>query len=197
LQSAGGREALLERVLIPLFREFRAHPALFAWEIVNEPEWAIPEFQRSMKAGLRLADGRAYFAEIAQAIHEESGGIAATLGSARLQWLRAWSEIGLDLLQAHYYPQLESDQPLSFAEQLATMADLSHELWLGELPACDPQVPAYSLDLALTACRDAGLAGGGVWRWRPPEPGSPDKAFGSIQPETLSAWLSRSSKLRV
>ncbi|HKF25682.1 MAG TPA: hypothetical protein VKB24_06885, partial [Candidatus Acidoferrum sp.] len=43
LQFAGGREALLARVLIPLFREFRGHPALFAWEIVNEPEWAIPE----------------------------------------------------------------------------------------------------------------------------------------------------------
>ena len=197
LQFAGGREALLERVLIPLFREFRGHPALFAWEIVNEPEWAIPEFQRSRKAGLRLADGRAYFAEIAQAIHEESGGVAATLGSARLEWLRAWSEIGLDLWQAHYYPRLESDQPLSLAEQLATLAYASHQLWLGELPGRDPSVPAYYLDRALTACRDAGLAGAGIWRWRPPEPGGPDEAFGSIQAETLSAWLSRSLELRV
>ena len=197
LQFAGGREALLEQVLIPLFREFRAHPALFAWEIVNEPEWAIPEFQRSPKAGLRLADGRAFFAEIAQAIREESGGVAATLGSARLQWVRAWSEIGLNLFEAHYYPQLESDQPLSLGEQLAALPGLSHQLWLGELPACDPSAPAYSLEAALTACRDRGLLGGGIWRWRPPEPGGPDAAFGSIQPETLSAWLSRSSELRV
>ncbi|HZV60628.1 MAG TPA: hypothetical protein VFF42_09815, partial [Candidatus Eremiobacteraceae bacterium] len=44
LQFAAGREAFLANILIPLFREFRAHPALFAWEIANEPEWAIHEF---------------------------------------------------------------------------------------------------------------------------------------------------------
>jgi hypothetical protein len=197
LQFAGGREALLERVLVPLFREFRSHPALFAWEIANEPEWAIPEFRRSGKAGLRLADARAYFAEIAQAIHEESGGVPATLGSARLEWTRAWSEIGLDLLEAHYYPQLESDQPLSLAEQLAELARFSRRLWLGELPARDPSAPAYSLEAALTACRQAGLAGAGIWRWRSPEPGGPDAVFGSVEPETLSAWLARTSEFRV
>src|SRR5262245_44111930 len=122
LQFAGGREALLERVLIPLFREFRGHPALFVWEIVTEPDWAIPEFQRSSRATLRFAEAHAFFAEIAQAIHEESGGVPATLGSARLQWLRAWSEIGLDLLQAHYYPQLEKDLNLSLGAQLAKLS---------------------------------------------------------------------------
>jgi hypothetical protein len=81
LQFAGGREALLQRVLIPLFREFRSHPALLAWEVANEPEWAIPEFQRSRRAALPFAGARAFFAEIAQAIHEESGGVLTTLRS--------------------------------------------------------------------------------------------------------------------
>jgi hypothetical protein len=197
LQFAGGREALLQRVLIPLFREFRSHPALLAWEVVNEPEWAIPEFQRSPKAALPFAGARAFFAEIAQAIHEESGGVLTTLGSARLQWFRAWNEIGLDMVQAHYYPQLERDQPLSLSAQLAGLENLPQPLWLGELPANDPATPAYSLHAALTACRQAGLAGAGVWRWRPPEPGSSDVAFGSVQAETLSAWLSQSSEFRV
>ena len=197
LQFAGGREALLQRVLIPLFREFRGHPALFVWEIVNEPEWAIPEFQRSPQATLPFADAHAFFEEIGQAIHEESGGIPVTLGSARLQWLRAWSEIGLDLLQAHYYPQLEKDQNLSLAAQLAGLTDLAQPLWIGELPARDLSVPNYSLETALTACREAGLTGAGIWRWRPPEPAGADVAFGSVQPETLSAWLSRSTEFRV
>jgi hypothetical protein len=195
LQFSGGREALLQCILIPLFREFRGHPALFAWEIVNEPEWAIPEFQRSPQAALSFADAHAFFEEVTQAIHEESGGVPATLGAARLQWLRAWSEIGLDLMQAHYYPQLEKDQPLSVAAQVA--ADLSEPLWLGELPAHDPLTPNYSLETALTTCRAAGLAGAGIWRWRPPDPTGSDVAFGSVQPETLSAWLSQSSQSRV
>jgi hypothetical protein len=197
LQFAGGREALLQRILIPLFREFRAHPGLFAWEIVNEPEWAIPEFQPSPRATLPFAEAHAFFAEIAQAIREEIGGVPATLGSARLQWVRAWSEIGLDLLQAHYYPQLERDQSRSLSQQLAGLATLEQPLWLGELPALDRDSPSYSLEAALTACRSAGLAGAGIWRWRPPESGGSDVAFGSVQPETLSAWLSQSSEFRV
>ena len=197
LQFAGGREALLQRILIPLFREFRAHPGLFAWEIVNEPEWAIPEFQRSPKATLPLADARAFFAEIAGASHRESAGIRVSLGSARLQWVRAWSKIGLDHLQAHYYPQLERDQPLSLSQQLAELANLAQPLWMGELPANDPSSPDYSLAAALSACRDAGLSGAGIWRWRPPEPGGSDVAFGSVQPEILSAWLSQASEFRV
>jgi hypothetical protein len=197
LQFPGGREALLEHVLIPLFREFRGHRALFAWEIVNEPEWAIPEFQRSPGATLPFAEAHAFFAEIARAIHEESGGIPVTLGSARLAWLRAWSEIGLDLLQAHYYPQLEKDQNLSLAAQLAGFKDLSEPLWLGELPARDPAVRNYSLEAALAACREAGLAGAGIWRWRPPEPAGSDVAFGSVEPERLSAWLAQSAEFCV
>ena len=196
LQFAGGREALLQRVLIPLFREFRSHPALLAWEIVNEPEWAIPEFQRSAKAGLPFAEARTFFEEIALAIHEESGGVPATLGSARLQWVRAWSEIGLDLFQAHYYPQLERDSN-SLSQQLGEFANLPQLLWLGEVPACDPATPSYSLEATLTACRQAGLAGAGVWRWRPPEPAGSDVAFGSVQPEILSTWLSQSADFRV
>jgi len=64
LQFAAGREAFLQRVLIPLFREFREHPALFAWEIANEPEWAIREFHRQPAA-------------LGQQLHHRGGGFIA------------------------------------------------------------------------------------------------------------------------
>jgi len=192
LQFAGGREALLERILVPLFSEFRSHPALFAWEIANEPEWAIPEFQRSQKASLSLANARSFFAEVAQAVREEAR-VPVTLGSARLEWVRAWSEIGLDLLEAHYYPQSERGEKRSLAQRLDSLSDLAPALWLGELPAEAPASPEYSLLDALTVCRDAGLRGAGIWRWRRPEPGGSDAAFGFIEPQTLLEWTTRSS----
>ena len=90
LQFAAGREAFLENVLIPLFREFRAHPALFAWEIANEPEWAIREFHPGPAAKMHIADFRAFVTEIAGAVHEFAE-VPVTVGSARLIWVRAWS----------------------------------------------------------------------------------------------------------
>src|ERR1700721_2914446 len=85
LQFAAGREAFLERILIPMFREFREHPGLFAWEIANEPEWAIREFHWQAAAKMHFADFRAFADEIAEAAHE-FGGVPVTLGSATLAW---------------------------------------------------------------------------------------------------------------
>jgi hypothetical protein len=196
LQFAGGREALLHRVLIPLFRKFRAHPGLFAWEVVNEPEWAIHEFQPFPSASLSLANGRSFFAEVAQAIREEAN-VPATLGCARLQWVRTWSEIGLDYLQAHYYPEQERDQKLSLQQQLAALAPFAPQLFVGELPANDPATPGYSLVSALNTCRDAGIAGVGIWRWRPPEPGGDDVAFGCVELGTLAGWNAQPDSIDV
>src|SRR5215470_20010387 len=89
LKFPAGRDGLLQTVLIPLFTQFRGHPALFAWEIANEPEWAIREFSREPAAQLHFADFRAYASEIARAIHE-FGHVPATIGSARVMWVRAW-----------------------------------------------------------------------------------------------------------
>lgn len=189
LQFAAGREAFLEHILIPLFREFRAHPALFAWEIANEPEWAIREFHPKRSAKLHFADFRVFATELARAVHE-FGEVPVTLGSARLDWIRAWQEIALDFYQAHYYPAVERASGTDLGQQLAALGPLDKPLWLGELPARDAS-SNYSLEKALGDCRDAGLAGAAVWRWTKPEETGSDVAVGSIEPETLRAWAER------
>lgn len=200
LKFAAGREALLETVFIPLFSEFRDHPSLFAWEAVNEPEWAIREFQNDRLAVMHVAEFRPFAAEMAAAAHEFAGSVPVTLGSARLLWMRAWSEIGLDLLQAHYYPRIEKDQKGGLDDQLKKLEpqdQLGAPLWLGELPAQEPASPEYSVEAALDACKAAGLAGAAVWRWRNPEAGGSDAALGAADPAALQAWLSRSTSISV
>jgi len=196
LHFAAGREALLETVFLPLFERFQRHPALFAWEICNEPEWAIREFSPGPEAGLSLQDFRSFAQDVADAVRETAQ-VPVTLGSARLVWVRAWSEIGLDFLEAHYYPQAEVDQKHSLGEQIASLRNLSAPLWLGELPATDPAHPGYSLEQSLDTCRNAGLMGAGVWRWREPETGGQDVAFGKADPQFLASWLNRSDEFRV
>lgn len=187
LHFAAGREAFLQNVLIPLFREFRGHPALFAWEIANEPEWAIREFHRKAAAKMHFADFRAYADEIARAVHE-FGEVPVTLGSARLIWVRAWTELGLDFYQAHYYPAGEAETRRDLAQQLAALPPLDQPLWLGEVPARDPSRSDYSLRDTLEICRSAGLCGAAVWRWTEPEAEGTDVALGRVEPAELKNW---------
>ncbi|HYA78835.1 MAG TPA: hypothetical protein VED65_00735 [Candidatus Bathyarchaeia archaeon] len=187
LHFAAGREAFLQNVLIPLFREFRGHPALFAWEIANEPEWTIREFQSRSPGKLHYADFRAYAGEIARAVHEYAG-VPATLASARLLWVRAWTELGLDYYQAHYYPAAEEETKRDLAQQLMNLPPLDKPLWMGELPARDPAHPRYSLHQSLELCRSAGLCGAAVWRWTEPESQGTDVAIGRVDPAELKAW---------
>jgi hypothetical protein len=192
LQFAAGREAFLQRVLIPMFREFQKHPGLFAWEIANEPEWAIREFHRQPAAKMHYADFRAFAEEIAQAVHEFAG-VPVTLGSASLAWVRAWSELGLDFYQAHYYPVQDPSGKSGLAKQLACLPPLDKALWLGELPAADDEAAGYSLRTSLTECREAGLLGAAVWRWTAPEKTGTDAHLGIVDPKVLSAWNSAMS----
>jgi hypothetical protein len=186
LQFAAGREAFLEHILIPLFREFRAHSSLLAWEIANEPEWAIREFHRQRTAKMHLADFRVFATEVARAVREFAE-VPVTLGSARLEWVRAWHEIGLDFYQAHYYPSTEREADANLGKQLAALPALDKPLWLGELPARDSS-PHYSLEKALNQCHDAGIFGAAVWRWTKPQPAASDAAVGCVEPATLRAW---------
>jgi hypothetical protein len=191
MQFAAGREAFLHRVLIPMFREFCEHPSLFAWEIANEPEWAIREFHHKPTAKMHFADFRAFAGEVAQAVRGFAG-VPVTLGSARLEWLRAWSELGLDFYQAHYYPAQDATHNSGLSKQLAVLRTLDKPLWLGELPARDAAAPDYSLERALTDCREAGLLGAAVWRWTEPEATGSDAHLGSIDARILQAWNSAS-----
>ena len=192
LHFAAGREAFLQNVLIPLFEKFQGHPAIFAWDIANEPEWAIHEFHPIAEAKFRFADFRAYAVEIARAVHEY-GKTPVTLGSGRLMWVRAWTTVGLDYYQAHYYPSSEAENRGNLAQQLATLQPLDKPLWLGELPARDPSRPDYSLREALDACRSSGLCGAAVWRWTQSEAEGTDGAAGCVEPAELVAW-SKSEK---
>lgn len=186
-QFAAGREAFLQRILIPMFQKFRGHPGLFAWEIANEPEWAIREFHRQPEAKMHFADFRCFAEEVVQAAREHAA-VPVTLGSARLDWVRAWAELGLDFYQAHYYPAHDSGHRSGLAQNLAQLPELDKPLWLGELPARDDTSAGYALESALTHCRKANLLGAAIWRWTPPETAGTDGHFGCVDPAVLTSW---------
>ncbi len=72
-------ESYIRKALLPLLEECDGHPALFAWEICNEPEWMVENLD------IPLIRVQRFHARIAAAIHEH-GTKPVTTGSASIKW---------------------------------------------------------------------------------------------------------------
>jgi len=148
------RQALLDTTIEPVLRRYGHHPHVLAWEVINEPEWAMDYFGLPwLGDGVEGAAMVAFVEQVAALIHEHTWHLA-TVGSADVDWLlEHWADSSLDLLQFHHY----DDAP--FAVDVADL-DLASAPVVGEFPTQDAPLP-------LTATLDLihGLGHGGAWPW--------------------------------
>jgi hypothetical protein len=157
LRDAAKRAALVDRVLTPIFERYGGTPQIFAWDIINEPEWATCGMgARRRRSCLSLDTMREFVRDAAALVHRHTGQ-AATVGSASAHWLAAWRDLGLDFYQAHWYAHLERRAPLA-----RPVRDLGMDrpVVLGEFPS---RLASRELRRILDTTRAAGYAGAFVW----------------------------------
>jgi hypothetical protein len=142
------RGALLERVVCPVLDRYGRHTAVYAWDVMNEPEWALKAIgRRSM---------RTFITETVSLVRERTSK-PVTVGLAGANGLDLVREAGLDFYQVHWYDKHDAESPL--ARPVADYG-LDGPLILGEFPTKGSRrTPAAILD----AARDAGYAG--AWFW--------------------------------
>jgi hypothetical protein len=75
-------ESYIENALIPLLGRCDSHPALFAWEICNEPEWMV---ENDDLTRIPLQRVQRFHARLAAAVHEH-GSKPVTTGSSSIKW---------------------------------------------------------------------------------------------------------------
>jgi len=104
LATDAGREALVDLVLRPIFVELSDRPGLLAWDLVNEPLWAVTELGGGwLGDGVPLADMHA-FTRLATAAAREETEQMITIGAASIASCELlWGHEELDLLQVHSY----------------------------------------------------------------------------------------------
>ena len=147
LADAGHRDALLTLALRPLLERYAEEPQIFAWDVMNEPEWI-----ETIDPG----DLRAYLVESVGLVHSSTCH-PATLGSAGVRWRDRYTGIGLDFYQVHWYDSLKHQPSLD-----TPLDELGFDrpVLLGEFPT---KGSTKNPDEIVEAAQAAGYSGAFYW----------------------------------
>ncbi len=114
------RAALIANVVTPIAKAVEASPnkdRMVMWDVINEPEWAITgtdgygdekfDAQTTCSNGaamqaMTFPQAETFVKEVVTALHGASSA-PVTVGSAAVKWAKAWSKVGLDLYDFHWY----------------------------------------------------------------------------------------------
>jgi len=181
VRDAALREVLVHEVLAALVEPHRRDPAIAAWEVMNEPEWAtlgVGTLDPGVSVSRRVM--RLFLGETVAALRARVSQ-PLTVGLARRRWRGLVSGLGLDLYQFHWYEGL--DRLASLARPVDELR-LEAPVLLGEYPTRGCTVPP---DVLLETARHAGYAGALAWSARAGDRFSDAAATRAA----LTAWTQR------
>lgn len=150
------RRALRDRVVGPLFSRYGREPAIHAWDLANEPEWATLGYGARLPwRALSSRTMEAWLVEMTGLAHAEARQ-PVTVGLASVRGLPLVLRCGLDFYQVHWYDRLERRSPLLHPP----LARLDRPLLLGEFPTSHSNLSAAQV---VAGARKAGYSGALAW----------------------------------
>ena len=147
LHDSEGRHALLETVFRPLLERYGDEPSIFAWDIINEPEWVKT---------LTREELRAFLVETVSLVHATTRH-PVTVGSAGTRWRDVYKGLGLDFYQVHWYDSLKHQPSL---DTPVSQLNFDRPVLLGEFPTRGSK---RAPDAIIEAARTAGYSGAFYW----------------------------------
>jgi hypothetical protein len=153
-----GRRGLFDRVLVPFIGRYAHEPAVVAWDLFNEPEWAVLGMGGRLGRGATIAAFRAFLEEAVLRLRRVASQ-PLTVGLASAAGLDLVRGLDFGFHQVHWYDSMEARSPLG-----RPVADLGCELpvILGEFPT---RGSARSVEGILETANAAGYAGAWAWSW--------------------------------
>jgi hypothetical protein len=164
IEDEGTRALFLTDFLEPFLREFGGHPALFGFDVINEPEWIVSKSDGGGWEDVTDADKavtpvngdqfRSFVSECIGKIHELAPGKFVTAGVS-LTFVDLIKDFDLDYYAFHYYPWMGT-----LEDSLTNIP--GDKLWsLEEFPG------KGNLTDYLNAVKQAGGAGALLWNLSP------------------------------
>ena len=156
VSDAGRRARLLDRVFAPVFARYGQEPAVWGWDLCNEPEWAVRRVTARPASTVRRRDMAAFLREAVACAHEHASQ-PVTVGLASLRGLGLVRHAGLDVYQVHWYDPLQRRAPL---ETRVVSLGLERPVLLGEFPTRGSRRSPSDI---VAAAQRAGYAGALAW----------------------------------
>lgn len=157
VKGAYKQRALRRRVLAPLLERYGRSPAILAWDIVNEPEWATRGWGGDIiGASVPFLAMRRFIKRVARQVHRYTDHLA-TVGLGNAAGLPLVRGCGLDFYQVHWYDRWENVAPLSCP---VAEFGLDRPLLLGEFPTRNS---GRSPEGIVAASRESGYCGAMAW----------------------------------
>jgi hypothetical protein len=141
------RGALLDNVLRPVLERYGAEPNVFAWDIINEPEWITSLSPATMREFLDQT------ISLTHAVARQP----VTVGSAGMRWRDFYKGLGLDFYQVHWYDSLTHQPSL---DTPVTRLGFDRPVLLGEFPTRGSRRSSSDI---IAAARSAGYSGAFYW----------------------------------
>lgn len=151
------RARLVESVFAPLAERYGREPAIAAWDLMNEPEWAtLAVGTLDPRGSVSRREMRAFLGETASAFRSRVTQ-PLSVGLASTRWLSLLDGLPLDHHQVHWYESLD---PLTTLVRPVETLALGRPLLLGEFPTRGSSVRPRSV---LEMAREAGYSGALAW----------------------------------
>jgi hypothetical protein len=151
------RDRLLANVVAPILDRYGAEPAIAAWDVINEPEWATLGWGAwDPRRAVAPRAMRALIREVAELVHERSSQ-PATVGLASAAGLGLVRGLALDFYQVHWYDSLEARAPLHTP---VSVWGADRPVLLGEYPTRGSALQPPEI---VSAARRAGYGGALAW----------------------------------
>jgi len=179
--DAARRKKLIQNLIVPIAKAVEASPhrhRMLAWDLINEPEWAMtganlygaePFDPEPGLQAITHAQMETFLKELTQALRGASSALV-TVGGAAIKWGKAWTGVGLDFYQLHYYDWIYEWYP--YKSVTPTSIGLTGKpVVMGELPTtglsaiAGKGLPAVTLGQLLADLWSGGYAGALPWAY--------------------------------
>lgn len=183
------RAALLERVIAPILERYGRHPAIWAWDVINEPEWA------TRFGGLGAGDSllvsaaamRELILDVVAAIRRHTDH-RTTVGLVTARGLDLVRGVDLDFFQLHWYDTVQDQVPLD--APVATLG-LDRPVLMGEFPTVGSARPPRAI---VEAARRGGYAGALAWSLLARDTASDPARSGPMIASLAQEWAAASAR---